>query len=305
MTSVAVIPAIGIGDGLLMMIASEQLKRHGYHVTTFHHALPELSSWLPGHDLRPLPPEEQQGEVLCRYDLILVENDNSPNIRRWIADFRKQLCIFYPSYRAEKHAPLFPMDQVFDPDIPMADNIARAIANVMGLFAPCKDNGLTPPNSFVHRAKKEQILIHPTSRVLSKNWKARGFFQVARSLSRQGLNPLFCVGPSEEDAWGFPVAKPASLSDLAALIYESGVVIGNDSLAGHLASNLGVPTITIANDAKRMLLWRPGWLKGELILPPTYLPNWKCLRLREKYWQHFISSNQVLKKINMLVQKIN
>jgi heptosyltransferase III len=299
MPSAAVIPAIGIGDALLMMIASEQLKRQGYQVTTFHHALPELKSWFPGHTLQPF-----SAEALSSFDLILVENDNSPKIKEWVAQFRERLSIFYPSYRSSKHAPLSSMDQVFDPRIPMADNVALAIGTLLGLPSHCKDNGLTPPIN--QKPKQGHILIHPTSRVASKNWKVQGFVEVAKGLLERNLKPLFCVGPVEKAEWswverfGFVLAETPSLCDLAALIYESSAVIGNDSLSGHLASNLGVPTLIIANDAERMRLWRPGWLEGELALPPSYLPNWRWLRLKENHWQHFISAKRVLQKFNEL-----
>jgi heptosyltransferase III len=304
MPSAAVIPAIGIGDALLMMIASEQLRRQGYQVTTFHSALPELTSWFPGHTLRPFSAEE-----LACFDLILVENDNSPRVRQLVSQFRERLSIFYPSYRSGKHAPLSPMDQVFNPHIPMADNVAQAIANLLKLPSCCKDNGLIPP--VTPRPKQRHILIHPTSRVSSKNWKTRGFVEVARGLLKRNLKPLFCGGPTERKEWswveklGFPLAETPSLCDLATLIYESSVLIGNDSLSGHLASNLGIPTLIIANDAERMRLWRPGWRQGELVLPPSYLPNWRWLRLKENHWQRFISAKRVLQKFTELQKDLS
>ncbi len=302
MRTAAVLPALGIGDALLMMIASHQLKMEGYRVTTFHNSLPELMPWFPGHDLQPLPPEEN----LSTFDLILAENDNSPKIKRLIEVYRPRLSIFYPTYLSSKHAPLSALDKVFDSDLPMAENIACAIAALLNLPSSSKENGLTPPSPLVHRSNKSQVLIHPTSRVPAKNWKAEGFLEVARKLCSRGLKPLFCVSPSERNEWnfivkeGFALADIPSLSHLASLVYESGCVIGNDSLIGHLASNLGIPTLIIANDEKRMRLWRPGWLKGQLVLPPPYLPNWKFLRIKENCWQSFISVSKVLCSFNKL-----
>src|SRR5579871_602091 len=84
----AVLPALGIGDALLMMIASHQLKLAGHRVTTFHDALPELASWFPGQDLQKCPPIE----ALQPFDLILVENDNSPKIKMLLEAFRPREC---------------------------------------------------------------------------------------------------------------------------------------------------------------------------------------------------------------------
>ena len=310
MKTAAVLPALGIGDALLMMIASHQLKNKGYRVTTFHNALPELSSWLPGHDLQSLPPQEQLIEALSPFDLILVENDNSPIIKRLIDAYRSRLSIFYPTYLATKHAPLSSLDRTFDKDLPMADNITKTIASLINQSFPCKENGLFPPHPLSHRGKKNQVVLHPASRSPAKNWKASGFLKVAHQLRAKGFTPLFCVGPHERHDWTFvekekfTLADLPTLSHLAEVVYESGYVIGNDSLIGHLASNLKVPTVIIANDEKRMRLWRPGWQKGQLVLPPCYLPNWKFLRLKDHHWQHFITPHQVLRHFEKLTRML-
>jgi heptosyltransferase III len=310
MKTAAVLPALGIGDALLMMIASHQLKMAGYRVTTFHAALPELASWFPGHDLQRLPFQEELLSTLSSFDLILVENDNSPKIKQLIDAYRHSLSIFYPTYSIGKHAPLSSQDRIFDKNRPMADNIAEAIALLVNLPIPSKENGLSPPSGCIHRAKRKQALLHPTSREATKNWKSSGFLTVAHQLKKRGFDPLFCVSPQEQQTWkfiekeGFVLANPPTLSALAALVYESGYVIGNDSLIGHLASNLGIPTLIIANDEKKMRLWRPGWLQGQLVLPPPYLPNWKFLRLKETKWQHFISPNKVLRSFNELISTL-
>ena len=179
----------------------------------------------------------------------------------------------------------------------MAENVSIAIAALLNT-SPSKENGLTPPHALMHRSKKNQVLIHPTSRVPTKNWKAEGFLKVAEKLRAKGYSPLFCVGPTERTAWDqVPLADAPSLAHLAALIYESGFVIGNDSLPGHLASNLNIPSVIIADDEERMRLWRPDWLRGELVLPPHYVPNWKLLR---QNWQSFIAPRKVLTSFDKL-----
>ena len=295
MKTAAVLPALGIGDALLMMIASHQLKLAGYRVTTFHDALPELASWFPGHDLQKC----HSMDALQHFDLILVENDNSPKIKTLIELFRPKVSIFYPTYSASKHSPLSVQDYVFDNNISMADNIAK------GMGAASKENGLTPLPGLTHRLNKRRVIIHPVSRVPAKNWKAEGFLEVAEQLKKKNYEPVFCVGPTEREVWkNVSLAHTPTLADLASLVYESGFAIGNDSLIGHLASNLNIPTLIIANDEKRMRLWRPGWQKGQLVLPPPYLPNWKFLRLREEKWQHFITPRKILRSFDELVRSL-
>jgi len=302
MKKIAVLPASGIGDGLLMMIASHQLKTEGNSVTTFHSALPELASWFPGHDLQ----RTISLEKLASYDQILVENDNSPFIQELLVAYRSKLSIFYPTYSVRKHAPLLSQDAVFDKDMPMADNIGQSIASLLGRLAISKENGLSPPQELAHRQNSKQVLLHPTSREAKKDWRPEGFLKVAKALEKKGFSPIFCTSLHERNDWlfvereGFPLAKLPTLSDLASLIYTSGFVIGNDSLPGHLASNLGVASLIIANDPQRMRLWRPGWLQGEIVLPPPYLPNWKFLRLREKNWQSFVTAGNVLEAFDKL-----
>jgi ADP-heptose:LPS heptosyltransferase len=88
---------------------------------------------------------------------------------------------------------------------------------------------------------------------------------------------------------GSEFATTPTLSDLATLVYESALVIGNDSLLGHLASNLNIPTLILADDPERLQLWRPDWAPSHLLFPPAYLPK----RLRKKYWSHLISPQRV------------
>ena len=72
-------------------------------------------------------------------------------------------------------------------------------------------------------------------------------------------------------------------------------MIGNDSGVGHLASCLGIPTLTICRSQMAANFWRPGWSKGAVITPPAWVPNLKGLRLRDQHWQKFISVKKVYK----------
>ncbi|HKY99639.1 MAG TPA: hypothetical protein VJ112_00560, partial [Rhabdochlamydiaceae bacterium] len=117
-----VFPAAGIGDALLMMIASARLLELGYEVTTLHPALLQLQEWFPKQKFSTAPPLEQFATFFSSCDLIIVENDNSPKIRV-LVQLRKEkkienLAIFYPTYEPHKHALLDPFDKVFNPKLP-------------------------------------------------------------------------------------------------------------------------------------------------------------------------------------------
>ena len=305
-----VFPAAGIGDALLMMIASARLLELGYEVTTLHPALLQLQEWFPKQKFSTAPPLEQFATFFSSCDLIIVENDNSTKVRS-LVQLREEkkiehLAILYPTYEPHKHAPLNPLDKVFNPKLPMAANIAEATAKLLLLSSTSKDNNILPPADLLYRRHMKRIIFHPTSSALKKNWTREKYFIVADKLQKKGFEPIFAVSSHERPKWlesekrGFPFPNFESLDLLARFVYESGFVIGNDSLLGHLASNLHIPTLIIADNAQRMLLWQPDWLQGRVITPPRWIPNCKGLRWRERYWQKRISPRQVLAAFDQL-----
>jgi len=273
----AVLPCRGIGDALLMMIASEAIRKNGVPVTTVHPRLPELREWFPGHSLA-------RSYQFADSDWIVAENDNSEKIRCLKNSYPHRLSVFYPTYHFPKHGILGPADRLFDPRKPMAENIAAAIGSLLEMPGVSKDNGIVPPAGLSHRHHRHRVVIHPSSSSKHKNWLTEKYEEVARGLEKRGFEPVF--------APNFP-----SLGELAAFVYESGFVIGNDSLLGHLASNLHIPSLVVADKSERMELWRPGWLQGRVITLSHWVPKW---RFFEKNWQYFISSARVLRAFDDL-----
>lgn len=313
MKTAAVLPALGIGDALLMMIGSHHLLKAGYTVTTFHDHLPELASWFPNQSFEKSLSKDNLIERLAHFDLIVAENDNSARIKTLIAAFQQgklqQLSIFYPTYSLAKHGPAHNLDKIFNPNCPMAENIGYAIGSLLRNEKSSKNNGISPPSHLQHRVHSNRIVIHPTSREPSKNWSAHQFLNVAKRLKQKGFEPYFCVSPNERPEWekvaaiGCSLPHFPNLAELAAFIYESGFHIGNDSLLGHLASNLNIPTLIIANDEKRMRLWRPGWHEGQLVLPPQWIPNPRIFRWKKEHWQRLVPVRSVLKAFDKLVKE--
>jgi heptosyltransferase III len=290
----AIIPCRGIGDALLMMIAAHQLLQAGFETHVFHPLIGQLKDWFPsGHIFHPFLPED-----LTSYSLVIAQNDNSIYLQTLRASF-PSLILFYPTYFPHKHR-LSPHDYIFDPNQTMVANIADAMAQL--LKRPfSSDNGLKLPTHLETTVKLQRnplrIAIHPTSSDPKKNWPFKRFISLSQKLKKRGWHPFFLIYEKEKIAPTHEeVIQVKDLENWARLIYEVGFVIGNDSLAGHLASNLGIPTLTIGNCDKRLRLWRPGWREGKVILPSRYLPNFKGLRLRERYWQYCISTRYLLKQ---------
>lgn len=309
----AVVCAGGIGDGLLMMVASHRLQHAGFHVTTYHNKLHELAEWFPDHTFASMP--EDIKETFTKYTLVILQNDNTPRARTLIDLYRvgtlRNLSVFYPTYETGKHAPLTSWDRVFDPKESMVSNIATSIASLLQSKERSTNNGIVPKETLKHRRYLYRVVIHPTSSAQKDMWHKARFFACAHHLKKRGFEVVFAVSSQERPDWidvetsGFHLPKFNTLDDLASFVYESGYVIGNDSLIGHLASNMHIPTLIISNDAKRMQLWRPGWLKGTIVTPSRLIPNFKGSRLREKRWREWITPRKVLKHFTSIVKQDN
>ncbi len=306
MKRAAVICSQGLGDGLIMMIAAHRLQMEGYVVTTYHKHLPELQSWFDTHRLE----KELDINDLKAFDLIIIQNDNTERARRIIeasAQCENAITsIFYPTYKQGKHRGLSSWDQVFDSKTSMADNVAKAIANVLNLSQVSKNNGLSAPDGYTFRKHPNRILIHPSAGEKNRVWPLANFLQIAKWLAKKGFEPVFVVSEAERSEYssietaGFELPHLTTLADLAALIYESGGCIGNDSGPCHLASNMHLPTVVISNCCKRMRLWRPGWRNGEVLTPPRWIPNFKGSRVRENHWRWFSPPRIVIKTLRRL-----
>ena len=297
----AVICSKGMGDGLMMMVASHRLKLEGYDVTTFQDSLGELEDWFPGHHFA----KRSTINSLEAFDLIVLQNDNTPFSFNLIEKYRDKIYIFYASYEEGKHCALNPQDRIFDRALPLVTNVAQSIASILGKMDPILENGIAVPEELSYRKYQKRVVIHPTSTTPKRTWSREKFLGVAKKLEKEGYEISFSLSPDEKEKWrGIPFAIPEfpNLSALASYLYESYFLIGNESGTGHLASNLGIPTIIIASCPKQMALWRPGFLLGKVVTPSSYIPNTKLLRLRENRWQAFISPRRVVKTFHEVAQ---
>jgi len=304
MTQVAIISAKGLGDGLLMMIVAHQLKKAGKIPTLFHHSPKELSSLFPDVTICPHPSLEE----LSSFESVIVENDHSE--RAYALDaLRKKEGWNHVRFLFPTPSPLFQKgDFLFDRFMPVASNLHLACQSVLGIIEATKENGIMIPEGKTHRRFLSRVVLHPTSQDPKRNWHQKQFLKLANTLRKEGHEVAFSVGPSERSDWtfvqkeGFALPSFVTLKELAAYLYESGYLIGNDSGIGHLASNLNIPTLTISGNPKRVAKWRPDWANGEVVTLPFPLPNFKGIRLpiRENFWQHFISISRTLRAFHRL-----
>jgi heptosyltransferase-3 len=111
------------------------------------------------------------------------------------------------------------------------------------------------------------------------------------------------LSPKERAEWAprfeaeFAVPQFANAQELAAYLYESGYVIGNDSGVGHLASALGVPVLTIYRKRRDGFCWRPGWGDNEVVRP------WLSLGMVRNAWTYFLGVRRVARAFDRLLAR--
>jgi hypothetical protein len=139
--------------------------------------------------------------------------------------------------------------------------------------------------------------LHPEASTDDKRWLAGRFIRLSRRLEAFGFKVEFALGPQEHSRWDdlgrdtLRLCYFTSTASLAEWLYESGWFIGNDSGVGHLASSLGVPTLTIFRRRRIAERWRPGFSVASIVLPPWWRPT---ARLKERWWRESISVRRVL-----------
>jgi heptosyltransferase-3 len=286
----AVCSCLGLGDGLIALVLSHNLYLHGHKVTTFHPFLSQLQAWFPHLPIQPFPPKI---EVFNRYFIIYEKSEwMQAVLKECLERHRTQTTVLNPIATPNTDYAYWEEGR-FDGNRPFAENLLFYCRNVLGLSKATKNNGITVPKGVTPHKYPKRVVIHPTSSRPGKNWTREKFLKLAEKLKKEGFEPAFTVSPKERCDW--PEAPAfATLADLVTFVCESGYMIGNDSGVGHLASCLGLPTVTLCRNERTANFWRPAWSPGKICLPVPWLPNVKGMRWRDEHWQRGISVRKVL-----------
>ncbi len=299
MKQAAIYPANGIGDTLLMMIAANSLCNAGYAVTCFHHLSDEFEALFKSIVFKkPRVPTKQN---CLPYDLILIQNDNSKRAFEFF-DLREKnkdlnIVFFFPKNSSKK----MPQDFLFHYKAPIALQISLAIEKLLGKPSHQISNQIAISNEHSYRKYPRRVAIHPTSNNACKDWTPSQYLQLANILTLKGYEVVFTLSKAEEKKWKKILDETpfslltTNLENLSSFLYESGYFIGSDSGVGHLASNMGIPTLTIGGNPKNLRLWRPGFSLGKVSTLPFNLPNFKGIGfpLRDSIWRKLITSKKV------------
>jgi heptosyltransferase III len=329
---IAYLPARQLGDGLLMLIVANNLQKNGYSVTYYSKILASLDEWLPNITIKPPCELEDLDKLFVRYDLAMADSITFTEHPDSFCQKLSEKCVFYylggrgkresMNFKGQKQlqgkitnkdklAKILVLTKAntialskISKTLPFAETITLLCKNVLGFNNATKDIGLVMPETLQHRKHKKRVVIHPTSGNNDKNWSAHKFIKLARKLRKKNWEPVFIVGPHEYKEWTNRIKKEfllpqlPKIKELAAFIFESDFMIGNDSGIGHLASCLNIPTLTILNSPHtKGYRWRPGWGYGLTINSPI---NFKLIKKR--CWQWFISVKKVLTAFDKLVR---
>jgi hypothetical protein len=272
-----------LGDALISMVTVHNLQRNHFQVTVWSDHLYDLRAWFPGVEIQRRPQAEQTHAIFSAFDVVLHAFfvDVIGNMQNWHPG------VFILEYSTYNWL-----------NINMIDIQVQFCQYLLGLQNVVRENGMRAPAALQYRQSLQRIIIHPTSSSATKNWLSQRFVALAQRLKQQQWQPELVVSNAERPAWlwvetqnlALPVFK--NIDGVARYLYQSGWFIGNDSGLGHLASALGIPTLTLCMRPKVAKKWRPGWAVGLVLLPP----KWLITRpLKEKFWKYFITVKQVLK----------
>jgi hypothetical protein len=286
----AVFPCIGLGDGLIASVLSHNLVRAGHQVDTFHPIMGQMQPLFPRLSFFGRP---EGVDFLQEYDHLFFIYEKSEWMHNLIDRFPDKTTVLNPIATPNCDYPYWEQGR-FDGNIPFVDNLVNYCRNIWGIEDAVRENGMELPE-YIERGKYGQrVILHPTSSRAGKNWSQRQFLSLANQLERKGFEPVFILTSEERRTW--PSVEAPYFKDLVAVTHfvaESGAMIGNDSGIGHLASCVGVPTLIICRSQMVANFWRPAWAEGRVIVPPSWIPNLKGMRWRDKKWQYFVPVSRV------------
>jgi len=298
----------GLGDGVNCLVLSNNLHLNGWKVDTYQNAIGSMQNWFPHLPVQPYPPLEALPRILNSYDFFfVVQNDTDPFVLQLIQEGKRRfpdrlkVIYLYPS-KGIVNEPYY-TDCLTDPTASIADNMRHLCEKILHLPKLTRSNGFIPPDGLHFKKYPKRVVIHPTSSRLSRNWPKEKFIEMADDLKAKGYEPVFVPGTKEGwDNIGHEIALFPNLDLLTRFLYESGYFVGNDSGLGHMASAIGIPTLTFCRRRALANMWAPSFHKGVVVTPSPWIPNIRGFRLRDRYWQTFISVGMAKRGFEKLVQ---
>ncbi|MGK9066722.1 glycosyltransferase family 9 protein [Stutzerimonas chloritidismutans] len=154
------------------------------------------------------------------------------------------------------------------------------------------------------RGGSRSVSIFPTTPEPRKNYSLRGFVWLGQRLRSRGWEVDFLCLPAEKEkiathVTSFPVRSFPTVGELLNHLASRQAVISNDSGGGHLASLIGLPTVTITRRNKAFV-WRPGFdPRNEVIAPLVsvkiagrycwrpFVPIWRIPKVLDRFERQY------------------
>ncbi len=303
----AVFCANGLGCGVNCLVLSNNLQLNGFEVHTYQNILAPMQNWCPQLPIFHYPNAEELPRILQSYDwYFVVWNPEDEFIRKLVTEgkrrFPERMKVLYLDPSIDIVSEPYYSDCVTDPFASIAKNLVMVCEKIMHLPKITKSNGFIAPVDLHFRKYPKRILFHPTSLNPTKNWEREKFVKLALHLKKEGFQPVFILAPGETMEESLEVVEFASLDAQSRFLYESGYYIGNDSGFGHLASSLGIQTMTFCRKKKIAKMWAPSFVNGVTLTPSSLIPNIRGFRLRDRHWSKFITVNMARRGFERLLQ---
>lgn len=301
----------GLGDGVNCLVLSNNLHLNGWQVDTYQNTIGSMQNWFPHLPVFSYPDLDSLPRILSAYDwYFVVHNDTDPFVQKLIQEGKRRfperlkVLYLYPSPNIVNEP--YYLDCLTNPKASIAENMRIVCRKILRLPKITESNGFIPPVGLVYKKFPRRIVVHPTSARATRNWPKEKFVKLALHLQNLGYELVFVPGKDNLEEWkdvsdlGFGISHFPTLDALARFIYESGYLIGNDSGLGHLASALGIPTLTFCRRKTWANMWAPSFHKGVVVTPSSLIPNIRGLRLRDLHWKKFISVGKALRGFKKL-----
>jgi len=284
----AFIMSPALGDTLNVLIVAHNLSLAGWQVDVFGDHAHALAEWFPRLRIAPALAPDRARSVLADYLHVIQMHRDRPlaQVDDWHAGF---IDLHEVEYAKNPYC--------------MAKRFADFAAARFELYDAVTSNGMRPPAGLRFRKHASRVAIHPEASTPDKRWLPQRFLELSRRLQAGGLQVEFVVETRELARWETlagelpPLRSFASSALLAEWLYESGWFIGNDSGVGHLASSLGIPTLTLFRRRGVAQRWRPGFTTGDIVLPSWWVPT---AGLKERWWRESITVERVLNAFRAL-----
>lgn len=315
MKKAAVFCHSGLGDAVIGLVLSNNLHLNGWQVDTFHNGFQALQSWVPHLPIVSYPLVKEIELIFEKYDLLIVLHDDSSEFILKMIEYGKRtdpqkIKVIYPYPTSGIRLRDYYQDSLLDPTKSIIEGFRIFCEEILHLPKTTKENGIIAPLHLKYRKYPKRICLHIASSRPGKNWPVEKFVKLALHLQDMDFQPVIIPGGPKEwkqyewlEEQGFTLPYFQNLEEAASYLYESGYLIGNDSGLGHLASSMGIPTITISRRKSIARFWRPNWAMGKIVTPHFLIPNISGWRLRDRKWQSFISVNKVQKSFSELLKE--